>query len=136
MEENVKFLGNVDNIPEFLNKIDICVVPSRSEGFGLALVEAMAMGVPCIASNIAGPSEIIKNEQTGILFNNGDSVELANKIIKTIGKYQEYKEDAWKKRTKIVEKYSIETMCEQLITLYGKVKANKYANSKLAGSRG
>lgn len=136
LEENVKFLGNVDNIPEFLNKIDICVVPSRSEGFGLALVEAMAMGVPCIASNIAGPAEIIKNEETGILFNNGDSVELANKIIKTIGKYQEYKEDAWKKRTRIVEKYSIETMCEQLITLYGKVKANKYANSKLAGSRG
>ena len=36
--------------------------------------------VPCIASNIAGPAEIIKNEETGILFNNGDSVELANKL--------------------------------------------------------
>ena len=102
LEENVKFLGNVDNIPEFLNKIDICVVPSRSEGFGLALVEAMAMGVPCIASNIAGPAEIIKNEETGILFNNSDSVELANKIIKNIRKYQKDKEDAWKKRTRRV----------------------------------
>lgn len=80
MEENVKFLGNVDNIPEFLNKIDICVVPSRSEGFGLALVEAMAMGVPCIASNIAGPREIISRTELGKLFESNDSDDLANKL--------------------------------------------------------
>ena len=80
LEENVKFLGSLDNIPEFLNKIDICVVPSRSEGFGLALVEAMAMGVPCVASNIAGPREIIKKTDLGMLFESNNSVDLASKL--------------------------------------------------------
>ena len=120
LEENVKFLGNVDNIPEFLNKIDICVVPSRSEGFGLALVEAMAMGVPCVASNIAGPKEIVENEGYGFLFECGNEIDLAKQIKCLISNYNEAKMCAFNKRESIKEKYSIETMCEMLIYEYCK----------------
>lgn len=118
LEENVKFLGNVDNIPEFLNGIDICVVPSRSEGFGLALVEAMAMGVPCIASNIAGPREIVLNEGIGKLFENGDSQSLSMKIEEVISKYSEIKNATWNHKLKVRQNYSIEYMCSSLLGIY------------------
>ena len=118
LEENVKFLGNVDNIPEFLNKIDICVVPSRSEGFGLALVEAMAMGVPCVASNIAGPREIVMNEGIGELFENGNSQSLSMKIEEVISKYDEIKKATWNQKLKVKQNYSIEHMCTCLLEIY------------------
>ena len=118
LEENVKFLGNVDNIPEFLNKIDIYVVPSRSEGFGLALVEAMAMGVPCIASNGAGPREIILNEGVGELFENCDSKSLSEQIEKVILNFNEIKKTTWNHKQKVKQNYSIEFMCNQLLEIY------------------
>lgn len=118
LEENVKFLGNVDNIPEFLNKIDICVVPSRSEGFGLALVEAMAMGVPCIASNIAGPREIISRTELGKLFESNDSDDLANKLENMIVDFVSEKNIFWMMKDKIKNLYSIEKMCGELKNIY------------------
>ncbi len=111
-------MGNVDNIPEFLNKIDICVVPSRSEGFGLALVEAMAMGVPCVASNIAGPREIVMNEGIGELFENGNSQSLSMKIEEVISKYDEIKKAPWNQKLKVKQNYSIEHMCTCLLEIY------------------
>lgn len=118
LEENVKFLGSLDNIPEFLNKIDICVVPSRSEGYGLALVEAMAMGVPCVASNIAGPREIIKKTDLGMLFESNNSVDLASKLENMIVDFVNEKNIFWSRKDKIKSMFSIEKMCSELKKLY------------------
>lgn len=121
LEKNVKFIGNVDNVPEFLNKIDICIVPSRSEGFGLALVEALSMGVPCIASNTAGPKEIILNEGMGQLFENGNANSLSDEIEKVISRYDDIKEQVWNRKGQVSKKYSIENMCEKLLEVYRKI---------------
>lgn len=118
LEENVKFLGSLDNIPEFLNKIDICVVPSRSEGFGLALIEAMAMGVPCVASNIAGPREIIKKTDLGMLFESNNTVDLASKLENMIVDFVNEKNIFWSRKDKIKSMFSIEKMCSELKKLY------------------
>lgn len=115
---NIKFLGIVNNIPDFLNQIDICVVPSRSEGFGLALVEALCMGVPCIASNIEGPKEIIENEKIGIIFKVNDPEDLAQQISNTIKNFPSLKEEYWNKRNTIKNTYGIKNMCDQLIKIY------------------
>ena len=118
IQENVEFLGSVEKVSELLNKIDICIIPSRSEGFGLVLVEAMAMGVPCIVSNIAGPKEIVENEGLGQLFECGNEVDLQNKIVETINNFEEYKKIAWAKRDNIKKRYSIENMCIKLLDIY------------------
>lgn len=119
LESNVRFLGNVDDIPGFLKGIDICVIPSRSEGFGLSLVEALSMGIPCIASDIAGPKEIITNEGVGELFENGNSSSLCLKIEEVISHYNEFKSIAWNHRMKVRANYSIERMCDKLLDVYG-----------------
>ena len=118
LSTNVTFLGSVDDIPAFLNTIDICVVPSRSEGFGLALVEALSMGVPCVASNIEGPKEILRNERGGTMFNNGDSVDLATKIEEIILNYNVVKKLTWNDKEAIKERYSIQSMCIKLMEVY------------------
>lgn len=118
LSANVTFLGSVDDIPAFLNTIDICVVPSRSEGFGLALVEALSMGVPCVASNIEGPKEIIGNEGIGMMFEPENSEDLANVVVEIINDFPKVKDKVWKKRIDIKNKYSIQTMCEKLLQVY------------------
>ncbi len=69
--------GYVDNIWEYYKAMDIFLLPSRSEGFSLALLEAAAAKVPIIASNIPGNNEFIKNGVNGILFNVEKPAELA-----------------------------------------------------------
>lgn len=93
VEKNIIFEGSVSDVPSFLKKIDIFIMPSRFEGFGISLIEAMAMKKPCIASDIDGPVEIIKENKYGILFRNGDYEDLTIKIQNMIENIESYDVD-------------------------------------------
>ena len=84
LDKNIIFLGSIDNVPKFLEKIDLFVLPSRQEGFGLVVIEAMAAKIPVIVSNIDGPKEIIGENKYGTLFESENHIDLANKIISNI----------------------------------------------------
>lgn len=58
LSENIAFLGNVADIPAFLHTLDVFVLPSNYEGFGIALIEALSCGIPVVASALQGPEEI------------------------------------------------------------------------------
>lgn len=64
--------------------MDVAVAPSRFEGFGLVAAEAMAAGLPLVASNIDGLNEVVEHEKTGCLIPVGDSESLAARIITLI----------------------------------------------------
>ena len=114
LDDKVRFLGLISDIPQYLESVDICVIPSREEGFGLSMVEAMSMGIPCVASDIGGLAEIVNKEKIGTLFKCGDSKDLAEKLEYAIKNYVNLKEEAEKKRLEIQYKYSIQNMCENL----------------------
>lgn len=116
IEKNVEFLGRVLNIPEFLKSIDIFVLPSKSEGFGIALVEAMAVGVPCIANNIEGPKEIIKDNEYGLLFKKDDYKDLADKIIYMIENIESYDEEKVIKYVK--NNFDMQFMIDENLRMY------------------
>ncbi|MCX8491691.1 MAG: glycosyltransferase [Cyclobacteriaceae bacterium] len=79
--ENVKFLGKVVEIDSVYASAGIFVIPSRSEGYPNALVEAMAAGLPCIAFDfIAGPRDIIQNNVNGIIVEDDNLDQMAEKI--------------------------------------------------------
>jgi len=65
--ERIRFLGYVDDVSAVLRASDIYALPSNEEGFGIALVEAMACGLVCVATSTVGPSEIIENGRNGFL---------------------------------------------------------------------
>lgn len=85
LKERIHFLGKVADLDTMYARAGLFVIPSRSEGFPNALVEAMAAGVPCIAYNfIAGPQDIIEEGVNGILVPEGDIQGLANAIDKLV----------------------------------------------------
>lgn len=104
----VHFLGEIDDVPGFLRQMNVKVLPSKNEAFGVALIEAMACGLPVIASNISGPRDIIEDGISGFLFPQGDSVALTNCIKKLI-KHPKLRADmGGNARKRIEEKFSIE----------------------------
>ncbi len=80
--EKIIMPGYVDNIWEYYKAMDIFLLPSRSEGFSLALLEAAAARLPIIASDIPGTNEFIKNGVNGILFDVENPAELTEAIKK------------------------------------------------------
>lgn len=79
--ERIKFLGKVQDIDKYYAQTGIYVIPSRSEGFPNALVEAMANGCACVAFDFtAGPRDIIKDKVSGVIVENGNVSKLAKTI--------------------------------------------------------
>ncbi|MFO7445250.1 MAG: glycosyltransferase [Ignavibacteriaceae bacterium] len=76
------FPGYVENIWEYYKAMDIFLLPSRSEGFSLALLEAAAAKLPIVASNIPGNNEFIRNNENGIMFNINEPDALKEGILK------------------------------------------------------
>lgn len=80
IQDRVAFLGWRGDLAPLLAGWDLFVQPSRAEGFGLAALEAMAAGVPVIASAVGGLLELIERDRSGWLVAVGDSEALAAKI--------------------------------------------------------
>ncbi|MFN5351602.1 MAG: glycosyltransferase [Alphaproteobacteria bacterium] len=80
LSQKVEFLGWVNDLPSFFEKIDIFIVPSKTEPFGLVFLEAMQYKKPIISSNTDGANDILEDGKTALIFNNGDAKDLANKI--------------------------------------------------------
>jgi glycosyltransferase involved in cell wall biosynthesis len=77
---HIHFIGFYDNTPEFLSQLDMFVLSSSSEGFSIATIEAMAAGLPVIATRCGGPEEIIDHQRTGYLVPVGSPEQLAEAI--------------------------------------------------------
>lgn len=83
IEEKVKFLGVIPNtkVPEALNTMDVFVNCSKKESFGVAVVEAMACGVPVVVTDCDGYKEIVDNHVNGIIIDKRDPNLLAKEIL-------------------------------------------------------
>lgn len=81
ISENVVFEDPQSNIIKAYHEASVCLLTSRSEGFGMVLLEAMACGVPCIAYNCpVGLEEIIQDDVNGYLVADGDKQEFLNRV--------------------------------------------------------
>lgn len=85
LEKDVIFFGKQDSIAPILSASDVLILTSEKESFGLVLLEAMASGVPVVATNTGGIPEVVVNDKTGFLCNVGDTDEMAEKIILLLG---------------------------------------------------
>ncbi|HET9135300.1 MAG TPA: glycosyltransferase family 4 protein, partial [Candidatus Kapabacteria bacterium] len=86
LKEVVRFMSFTDSVERLFSCFDMFVMPSRSETFGLVVVEAMAAGIPVIATNSGGVPEIIEDGQTGLLFDPRDKkklIELLRKLFES-----------------------------------------------------
>jgi glycosyltransferase involved in cell wall biosynthesis len=82
----VSFFGNLNNAErrELLKKSWVLMVPGLREGWGLNIIEANALGVPCVAYNVHGLKDSIKNDETGLLVEAGNVEALAENVIRIL----------------------------------------------------
>jgi glycosyltransferase involved in cell wall biosynthesis len=78
---HLRFLGHREDVQNILSICDIFVLPSLSEGMPLALLEAMAAGLPAVATHVGGVTEVLEDRKTGLLVRPGDSGALADAIM-------------------------------------------------------
>ncbi|WP_066067300.1 glycosyltransferase family 4 protein [Neobacillus soli] len=81
ISESVSFLGWIENPWEPLLHSNVFILPSDTEGMPLSIIEAMALGLPCISTNVGGVPELIEDGKTGFLIGPGSAAELVEKLI-------------------------------------------------------
>ncbi|TCL36082.1 glycosyltransferase involved in cell wall biosynthesis [Anaerospora hongkongensis] len=81
INNTVIFLGMCDNVPEIMKDLDVFVLASLEEPFGLVTVEALAAGIPVVATNTGGTTEIITDGETGLLIPPEDPSKMAEAVI-------------------------------------------------------
>jgi GT2 family glycosyltransferase/glycosyltransferase involved in cell wall biosynthesis/predicted Zn-dependent protease len=116
-----------DDLPGILAKTDIAVIPSRSENYPFVVRECLHADVPVIASNVGGIPEIIRDGEDGLLFNPGDSKDLADKIrffVQNPEKIAEFRRNIKPVRT-------IADDADQLQNIYKEALTYKPASEKI-----
>lgn len=129
ISNNVKFLGFRPDVLDFMSHCDIFVSSSLWEGFPTVILEAMALGVPVVATDVSGSRELIRNNFTGILVPPKHPKKLADAIIRLMNFPEEasvYVENAYNE----VLNFSIENIAEKYLksytTLVEKANGNGY----------
>jgi N-acetyl-alpha-D-glucosaminyl L-malate synthase BshA len=90
VRKDVRFLGKVENVGDVLRGGDLLLLPSTTESFGLAALEAMACGVPVIASAAGGLPEVVKDGEGGLLAPVGDVAGMTERALRLLQDAAEY----------------------------------------------
>lgn len=114
LTEQVSMPGWVENKQDWFDHIDIFVLPSHHEPFGIVLIEAMAAGLPVVSTDSVGPREIIRNGQDGVLFPVADATALANKLEALIADPQSALSMGQRGHARVAEQFSQCAMSKRL----------------------
>ena len=118
LESKVRLLGYTSDIAALLSASDLFVLFSRWEGFGLAVVEAMASGLPVVVANVTGLNEIVRGEHDGgILVPPGDKAALSNALRRLIGDPELRVELGNRARSRAMD-FELSSMIDRYVDLY------------------
>ena len=126
IKDSVVFIGQIPHsqMAKYYSLADVFVLPSitskmgETEGFGVVLLEAMACGLPVIGSDTGGIPDIIKNGETGLLFRQKESPDLANQIIRLLTDEDLRKKMVANARDLIETQFSWEIVAERFMEVY------------------
>ncbi len=122
LQDHVRLEGIVDDVQGCLSSAGLFVFPSiEREGLGIASLEAMASGLPVVASDCGGISEVIEHGVTGVLVPPGDSRALAGAVIRLISDREEAERLAAAGRRRVEEHFTVEQTCRELLAVYEEV---------------
>jgi glycosyltransferase involved in cell wall biosynthesis len=123
LQDDVIFLGKQDGIEEILSCGDIFLMPSQSESFGLAALEAMACGLPVVSSSVGGLPELNMHNKTGFIAEFGNVERMASyttDLLKNEKKYSIFSKNA---RSRAVDNFDINLIIPQYEKYYEDVLA-------------
>lgn len=117
----VTFVGELQNekVPEYMVSSDVFVLPSLSEGFPMTILEAMASGLPIVASNVTGLCEIIREGENGLLVEPMNPRDFARKVLLLLEDDNLRKGISLENRKKVGD-YSLSNVIKQIESIYGR----------------
>ncbi len=123
LEEAVEFAGRQpqEKLSSYYDRIDILLMPSRSEGFGLTAIEGMARGCVVVAARTGGLPEVVRDGEVGLLHESKQVEDLTAKINELIERPTLWKQIS-NKATIYVEQFSFERFCHLFNNLYKKLE--------------
>lgn len=119
--ERVKFVGylpEVDDVMRFMSSLDVFVLPTRREGLGVVYLEAMALGRPVVGSRIAPVTEVIKEDETGLLATVDDPADFARAVVKLLRDPEGAKRMGGEGREHVRKSYDIRATFEKTEAVY------------------
>lgn len=121
--ERIEWTGRVAHgrLAELYRRMDLVWVPSRSEGFGLSAIEAMAQGCAVVAAAVGGLTEVVRHDVDGLLFRPGDADDMAEKTL-SLTNNPERLQEMRRRATESANKYSFENYSSKIKSLYSQLK--------------
>ena len=120
LNENVILTGKRNDIQNILASADIYIQSSRSEGLCGALLEALAAGLPCIASNVGGTTDVIRSRENGLLFEREDVDGLVKKML-ILAQHTDLREKIAANAFPSVQRYRLETVTDVIVKIYSEL---------------
>lgn len=114
----LEWLGHRRDVPALLGQAQIACLPSYREGFPRALLEAMAAGLPCIATDVVGCREAVRHEDNGLLVRAGDAQSLAAAFVRLIGDPDLRRRLGARGRQRVEAEFSTRLVVERTLALY------------------
>ena len=118
LDAHVSLTGFRDDIPEILLGSDVLVLPSRVEGFGYVIVEAMAAGLPVVASNASSIPEIIEEGVTGYLHPVGDAEVLTGHVSALLASPERARRMGHRGRAAVANRFHVKRMLDEVEYLF------------------
>ena len=122
----VHFLGPRPDVPDLLNAMDIFVLPSYSEGMSLALLEAMAAGLPVIATAVGGTPEVVTDGENGLLIPPRDAEALAGALERLLADPALAQHLGANARAHVREHFSLDRLGREINRIYGELVKQKF----------
>ncbi|MBI4583694.1 MAG: glycosyltransferase [Planctomycetes bacterium] len=123
LRDRVRLLGFREDVQEILSAASIFVLPTLSEGLGTAILEALLLEKPVIASSVGGIPEIIEQRRHGLLVPPGDPAALAQGILEVLSQPQAAAQRARAGRRRVLESFSADQMVEKTLAVYEELLA-------------
>lgn len=120
LDGKIRFLGLRDDVDELMTMMNVMVLPSLSEGFSNAVIEAMSAGIPVVATKVGGNAEAVIDGQTGYIVPPADAAALAAAIKRLASDPAGCKIMGEKARLRVREQFSIGRMVQAWEALYAK----------------
>jgi glycosyltransferase involved in cell wall biosynthesis len=125
LERNVRFFGESEDVLSILRECDIFFLPSRSEGFSNALIQAMACSLPCVATRVGGNGEAIEEGGSGYVVENEDAESAAARIFDLIRNPEKAKQMGARGRRIVEQRFTTDIMVQQLTGCYDRLLAER-----------
>jgi glycosyltransferase involved in cell wall biosynthesis len=118
LQDRFQFLGGIRDIQEHLSGADIFVLPSRSEGFSNAIVEAMAASLPVVATAVGGNAEAVKDGLTGFIVPPENPAALSAAIMRLFSQPSQAIAMGIAGRNRALEMFTTDTMMKRIVAIY------------------